>query len=379
MPLIKVLHILSDLEPGGAQYAVLDLVSHLDKNRFRAQVCCLRSGGALVGKLRERGIPFHLCYFGSRLSPWGLYNLKNLIAETGAHVVHTHLRRANHAGRLAAVLARCPVICAHYHDTLRQEKLRQKWLTRWLGRRTDRVFCVSGGVRAACSDSGDEPEDRLALLHNFVEPSDYQSAEPPAVMKAELGIPADVPVVGIVGRLHPFKNHEAFLLMARRLVDEDPAIHFAVVGDGELKESLRDRARQLGISANVTFTGNRNDMARVYRALDALVLCSTREGFGKVILEAQAAGVPVVAAEIGGVGEVMAGGGGYLVRETDRDRLPLALAAAVDHAIQPENRAALLRQARENITRFSPARIITELEDVYTELCETKRAFAHIY
>ncbi|MBN2711203.1 MAG: glycosyltransferase, partial [Planctomycetes bacterium] len=296
--------------------------------------------------------------------------------ELGIHVVHTRLRRANHAGRIAALWAKAPVICAHHHDTILEHKSRQKWLTRFLSKRTDAIFCVSDEVRLTRLGAGDEPEEKLKILHNFIEPSDYQDkTTSAAAMKAELGFPADLPTVGIVGRLHPFKNHELFLQTARRLVDEDPAVHFAIVGDGSMRQELEARAREMNLGSFVTFTGNRNDMARVYRALDVTVLCSTREGFGKVVLESQAAGVPVVALKIGGVPEMLSNGGGLLVTEAT----PEAFSVAIDHALQPAERSILREQATKSVQRFSATRIVTELEDTYSDLCEKKHAFSHLY
>lgn len=375
MPRIKVLYILSDMGVGGAQHSVLDLASSIDRDRFQPYVCCLREGGPLVGKLRERNIPFHLVHFGTRLSPWGLWQLKQLIEDLGIHVVHTSLRRANHAGRLAALWAGTPVVCAHHHDTILEGKWRQKWLTRFLAKRTDMILCVSEEVRMVRLGAGDEPDEKLRVMHNFIEPAQYRTDVSPSNMKAELGFPADLPTVGIVGRLHPFKNHELFLQSARRLVDEDPAIHFAIVGDGALRSQLQARVRELNLSGFVTFTGSRNDMPRVYRALDCTVLCSTREGFGKVVLESQAAGVPVVALKVGGVGEMLSAGGGLIVTEATGE----AFAAAIDHALQPESRHNLLTQAAASVQRFSATRIMTELEDAYLDLCEEKRAFQHVY
>ena len=375
MPRAKVLHILADMDPGGAQYSVLDLATYLDRERFEPSICCLREGGALVGKLHERNIPFHLIPFSSRLSLLGVLRLRSLIRDLGIHIVHTHLRRANHAGRLAAWLAGTPVICAHHRDTILEKKWRQKWLTRFLTRHTDQVFCVSEDVRMVRLGAGDEPAEKLRVLHNFIEPADYQDNTSAAEMKAELGFPADLPTVGIVGRLHPFKNHELFLRAARQLVDEDPAIHFAIIGDGDLRQKLVSRTSELGLSQHVTFTGLRSDMKRVYRALDATVLCSTREGFPKVVIESQAAGVPVVAHKVGGVAEVLSGGGGLLVTEDT----PEAFAVAIDHAIQPSERAILREQAKKSVQRFSATRIITALEDIYSDLCETKGAYQHVY
>lgn len=371
MPVIKVLHVLSDLDPGGAQVAVLDMVRHIDRARFQPHVCCLRTGGALVGKLNDMAVPFHLCYFGSRYSPLGLWRLVGLIRGRGFHIVHTHLRRANHVGRLAAVLAGAPVICAHHHDTILEHKWYHRALTRWLGPRTDHIFCVSNEVRGARLAAGDEPEERMEVLHNFIEPAEYRDPVPPAVMKAELGLPADRPVVGIVGRLHPFKNHELFLQAAKELAGRRADVHFAIVGDGSLRSTIAARIQELGLADRVTLTGMRSDMPRVYRALDALVLCSTREGFGKVVLEAMASGVPVASLNVGGVSEMLAGGGGVLVPEPK----PEAFAAALEHILEPAERQRLQMQAFQALGPFSATRIITEMEDVYLDLCEKKHAF----
>ncbi len=375
VPTIKVLYIVDDLEPGGAQRCVVDLATYLDRARFRAQVYCLETTGALSGRLVEQGIPSSLCYVGSPWAPQGWWRLRSAIQEWGAHIVHTHLDAANLAGRAAAVWAGAPVICAHHHTAELEKGWFRRWMTAWLGRRTDRIFCVSNAVRAARTANGQEPLETLQVLHNFIEPAEYQDRTSFGAMKAELGFPADVPTVGIVGRLHPDKNHELFLDAAKRLVDEDPGIHFAIVGDGPLRETLRTRVQEQGLGGYVTFTGQRHDMARVYRALDTVVVCSKRQGFGKVILEAQAAGVPVVALEIGGISEVLARGGGYLLSEATAQ----AFAVAIDHAIQPENRLQIQAQARENVAHFSATRLITQLEDTYTELCEAKHAFAHAY
>ncbi len=360
--MLNVWHILSDLEVGGAQLAVLDLVARLDRTRFAPRVCCLRSGGALEPRLREMGVPFHLCRFASRLSPLGLWRLGRLWRADGAAIVHTHLRRANHAARLAAVLARVPVIIAHHHDTLEERKLRQRWLTGWLNRRSDRLLCVSEGVRAARLAAGDRPEAKLQVFHNCIDPDEYRDPTPSATVKAELGLPPAAPVVGMVGRLHPLKNHDLFLRAAACLAKQRPDVAFAVVGDGELRPALETQARELGL--RIVFTGARLDMARVYRALDCLAVCSEREGFGKVILEAQAAGLPVAARDVDGVAEVLRGGGGRLVAST----APETWAEVWSELLRPEVRREMQVQAEGNLQRFLAPRLIGQLESLYLEL-----------
>ncbi|MBN1258050.1 MAG: glycosyltransferase, partial [Planctomycetes bacterium] len=184
----------------------------------------------------------------------------------------------------------------------------------------------------------------------------------------DLGVPAGGKCVGIVGRLHPVKRHDLFLETAFQLNQSRPDIHFLIAGDGELKKALKEKVSDYGMAHKVTFTGFTHEIARIYRALDCLVLTSDSEGLGKVLLEAQAAGVPVVARAVGGVPEVLSGGGGLLVN----DASPTALASAIAAALNPNTAAMLRSQMPSNLQRFDAGRQITKLEDIYEEICRLK-------
>lgn len=368
---IPLLHLLSDLEPGGAQSCLLDFVARLDRSRFSPHVCALRKGGALVERLHDLQIPFYLCRFGTRLSPWGLWRLRSLMKKLRIGIVHTHLRRANHAGRLAAVWAKVPVIVAHHHDTLVETKWRQKMLTRWLAQRSAAILCVSQAVYDARLRAGDEPVEKLRIFHNFIDPADYRSEVDPLTMRGELGLPSEGPIVGIVGRLHPLKNHSLFLHAARILLDRIATqrsfltrLSFVIVGDGILRHELEEEQHRLGLEDSVFFTGLRLDMPRVYRALDLLVLCSIQEGFPKVLLEAQACGVPVVVTPIPGVEEIVGEGSGIVAASATAE----ALADAVEEALRSEVRSHLLHHAQLNLARFDATRQVAALEALYQDL-----------
>jgi len=364
---IRVLHILSDFEFGGAQQVVLDIVTNLDRTRFEPHVCCLRGGGALTSRLDEHRIPHHVAYFASRLSPLGLWRLRGLLRELSIDIAHTHLRRANLSGRLAAVLAGTPVVIAHAHDT-HEDGNRYRWLGRWLAQRTDAFLCVSDAVADAQARRLGLARDRFTTLYNFLDPSAYRSPLAAELAKGDLGLDMGNPAVGIVGRLSPVKNHALFLEAAFQLNQRRPDVQYVIVGDGPLRDELRARVRRLGMGHRVRFTGFHHDLAPVYRALDCLVLTSDSEGLGKVLLEAQAAGVPAVARAVGGVPEALAGGGGLLVDQAT----PEALAHAIEEALSPQTARRLREQMPANLARFDAARQITVLEDLYETVCRAK-------
>jgi glycosyltransferase involved in cell wall biosynthesis len=360
------MHIVSDFEVGGGQQVVLDIVSNLDRNRFLPHVCCLRGGGSLLSHLDEAHVPHHMVYFSSRFSPLCLMRLRRLMLELEIDIVHTHMRRSNLSGRLAAVRAKVPVIFAHAHDTLSYTRRSHRWMNRYLAGKTQQHLCCSNAVAdAQCRLTG-LPSSSFTTFYNFLDPARYRSDIAPQLAKAEFGIPVESKCVGIVGRLHPVKDHQLFLEAALAVNQRDPHVHFAIAGDGPLKESLREKVRSLGMNHKVSFIKQTRDIDRVYRALDCLALTSQSEGLGKVILEAQAAGVPVVAKAVGGVPEVLAGGGGLLVD----DATPQSLCASMLQALKPATTRALRQQMPGNLARFNSARQITILEDLYEDACQ---------
>lgn len=361
---IRVLHILSDFDIGGAQQVVFDIVRNLDRERFEPYVCLLRRGGALIARLEEQRIPHHLVYFSSRLSLMGLLRLRALLRDLAVDIVHTHLRRANLSGRLAAVWAGTPAIIAHAHDTLHHTRWFHHVLNNWLNRRTRRFLCISEAVAAAQVAEAQLPRTYFTTLHNFIDPADYRSTLSPQLAKAELGVPVGTPCIGMVGRLHPVKRHDLFLEAALLVNQTHPEVHFIIAGEGPLRTALRDRARTLGMSHKVTFTGFSHRPADIYQALDCLVCCSDSEGFGRVLIEAQASGVPVVARNVGGVAEALSGGGGLLVDEGTAQ----ALASAMGAALNTDTADLLRKQMPDNLARFDAGRQITRLEDIYEEI-----------
>jgi glycosyltransferase involved in cell wall biosynthesis len=180
-------------------------------------------------------------------------------------------------------------------------------------------------------------------------------------------MPAEAPLVGIVGRLVPIKDLGTFLEAAARLRASHPEARFAVVGDGEERPRLEATALRLGLAGVVHFFGWRRDLAAVYGDLTAVVNCSLNEGTPVALIEALAAGRPVVATRVGGTPDVLGGGArGALVPPSDPDALARAIADVLD---RPEEARARAQQGRQHVlARHSITRLLADLDALYREL-----------
>jgi len=175
------------------------------------------------------------------------------------------------------------------------------------------------------------------------------------------------PVIGIVGRLVPIKNHALFLEMARQLIREGLPARFMVVGDGELRPVLERSAADLG--DRIAFTGWRRDLPQLYSELSVVVNTSLNEGTPVALIEAMAAGVPVVATHVGGAPDVVRDGEtGWLAPSGDAE----ALAKAVKVALRDGNEAAVRARA-DVLRRFSQERLIADMESLYDSLIAKSR------
>jgi glycosyltransferase involved in cell wall biosynthesis len=188
-------------------------------------------------------------------------------------------------------------------------------------------------------------------------------------LRGDLGIPAGAPLVGIVGRLVPIKALDLFLESASLVVRNNPDVHFAIVGDGELWDQLHRDVQSRGLNHRMHFTGWRADLAAVYCDLDMVVCCSRNEGTPVSLIEACAAGRPVIGTQVGGIPDIIAAGvNGLLVPSGDAR----ALAAALQELIADPGRRRSMGLAGRQIVmeRHSSERMVRELKDVYRTLLE---------
>jgi glycosyltransferase involved in cell wall biosynthesis len=375
--------VIARLNVGGPAIHVINLNTGLDPARFES---ILVTGienpgeGSLLDLAVEHGIePVVIpeIVAEATLKPRdlkALVALYRLLRRERPHIVHTHTAKAGFVGRLAARLAGVPVIVHTYHGHVLHSYYapRTTWLLRRmervLGLLTHRIVAVSEQVKRDLADYRVANPEKISVIPLGFELKPFlDSAIHRGSFRRELGVSNGAPLVGIVGRIFPIKNHRLFLDAAARVAAEEKAARFVIVGDGALRRQMEGHANGLGIADRVTFTGWRRDLPRIYADLDVLVVSSNNEGTPVSAIEAMASGCPVVATRVGGLPDLIDDGEtGYLVPPGDAD----ALGAAVIRLLRNHEAARRIGEsARARVSeRFTIERLVADTEGLYAGL-----------
>jgi glycosyltransferase involved in cell wall biosynthesis len=362
------------------------LAEALDPTRFRTRLITGRiteDEGDMTYYARERGVGVtEVAGMSRRLSPLGdlrsFLTLLRLFRREPPTIVHTHTAKAGTVGRLAAIVARVPVIVHTFHGHVLGGRYFSRIKTRFflaverrLARATDSLVVLtldqaremSEGLRVA-------PADRFVVIPLGLDLQPFVSVDRAAArsrLRAELGIDPDHPVVGIVGRMVPVKNHEllfdAMALLKHRM---DPPPHLIVVGSGERENALRSYVKDTGLDDVVHWLGWRKDLPQVFPAFDVTALTSLDEGTPVSLIESLASRTPVVSVAVGGVPEILDGGElGYLVRSAGDDEVAVGLQSVLVSPPSPEDRE---RAQKLVLERFSIRRLAEDVERLYVDL-----------
>jgi len=364
---LTVLHVVANRWWTGSADPALDLARTLRARGHDVLFACI-PGDVLEARARAAGLPpVGQVALERRASPWALARevraLRRLVAERRVDVVHAHLTHDHWLAALAlrgtgAALART----VHHRRAVHRGPA-----ARWLFRRTAAVLAASEAIGAALRAAG-VAADRVTVVPGAVDAARFGPDVDGRAVRAELGL-GDAPVVGCVARLVPGRGHDVLLEATRRLRRRLPALRLLVVGRGEGRPAIEQRVRDLGLEDAVVFAGYRgDDLPRVLAAMDCFALLGGgSEESGRAVLEAMAAGRPVVAARFGAMPEtVVDGETGWLV-----DGPPETMAAAVAERVaalvaEPARARAMGGAGRARVTaRFAPERRAVLVEEAY--------------
>jgi glycosyltransferase involved in cell wall biosynthesis len=380
---IKILRIIARLNIGGPAIHVVLLTAGLDRKRFESLLVSGRenpSEGSMLAYALSHGvqpiiIPEIVGEFS--LGPRelrALVRLYRLMRGERPHIMHTHTAKAGFVGRLAAWLARVPVVVHTFHGHIlhgyyspRKTRLLRR-MERILARVTDRIIAVSAQVKQDLVAYGVAPAEKILVVPLGLELEPFlDGSRSRGTFCHELNLKEGERLVGIVGRLFPIKNHRLFLDAAALMARQELAARFVIIGDGALRQEMEQYAHALDIAERVIFTGWRHDLPRIYADLDVLAVTSNNEGTPVSAIEAMAAGCPVVATRVGGLPDLINDGEtGYLVPPGDAQAVSAAMLRLLR---EPEMARRMGQTARTMVQeRFAAQRLVNDMARLYPEL-----------
>lgn len=393
---LTAMHIISNLDTGGAQEVVRTLAAYLPEAGCRVVVCAFKDGplrqsiqdlGAAVEVLpRRRASVLNLPGFLRDMLRIRRA-LADLVVRHNVTIIQTHLLRVLDFLVLSLRLSFPQLLIFwtihNYNFALRKDQLpRHRWLlgpkrlvyrllyrlgARWVSG----FVAVSGEVAPAIVQTIGPVQPKISVICNGVDIKRYMQPVDRAAIRRRLDLPAAARLLIVVGTLKPQKGHRYLLETLPEVIAQCPELHLLVVGDGELRTELETQARRLGLDGHVHFLGNRGDVPALLAASDYFVLPSLWEGLPMALIEAMAGGLPVIATEVSGTRQVMLPGEtGLLVPPGDVDRLRAALLQLVTNPEQARSMGAAARrrvsaafsaqqQAAEHVALYRRARAAT--------------------
>jgi len=376
---MRILHIIGDLRPGGAEI-LLRTVSTVMSARpdvdFR--VCSLRSKRAIGTEIESLGVPVYALERNVSLhNPLIASDLLKLLQQFRPQVVHTHLYAANYYGRIAAYWAKVPVIVATEHNQYVSKRFYHVLIDRCLAR-TGVVVTPSRFVADFTAQQERIPLAKFNVICNAVDASFFQMTKSAQALqteceklRSEIRLKKADFVIGNVSRLAPQKGQLNLIDAMPRILEQIPNAKLIIVGHGPLEDLLRDRIKALKLESEIYLLGHRSDIKKLHCTMDAFAFPTYREGQPIALMEAMASGLPVVATSLECIEEfVTHDQNGLLVAPGDVNGLAKNLIAIARNA---SLRHSLATAARDSSKLFSPESHVEKLLSLYTSLLNDGR------
>jgi glycosyltransferase involved in cell wall biosynthesis len=370
---LKIIHVITDLNTGGAETMLYKLVSKMDWDKFEIQVISLTDIGPIGKKIEDLGIP--VSALGMRRgipNPVAIFTLARWLRRARPDIVHTWMYHSDLMGGLAAKLGGSfPVVWGIRHSNLDPEGNKQSTIwtaktcarfSRWL---PVKIACCSEASRHVHTALGYDP-DRMVVIPNGFDLNLFKpDLEGVALVRQELGIPEDTMLIGMVGRFDPQKDHILFIKAAALLKKENRDVQFLLCGDDITwkNQKLSKWLDETGLHIYFHLLGRRNDIPRIMNALDIASSSSYGEGFPNVVGEAMACGTPCIVTDVGD-SALIVGDTGIVVPPRDPNALALAWKELIE--IGKDKRQKLGHDARLRIRdNFNLLYVVKRYEELY--------------
>jgi len=366
-----ICQLVHSLRVGGAEVLVAQL-ARATLPFYRVVLACLDELGGLGEQLRQEGFPIEILGRRSGLDWRCSLRLTGFLRRHQVSVIHAHQYTPFFYGITARLLYPRPAILftehgRHFPDYPRRKRM---LFNRLMLRRRDRVVGVGQAVRQALIQNEGISPHRVSVVYNGIDFQRYYSdGEERAAVRKELGLEPDDFVILQVARMDYLKDHATAIRTIARLASPCPQVKLLLAGEGPELEKVQGQVHQLNVSPHVRFLGLRKDVPRLLAAADLFLLTSISEGIPLTVIEAMAAGLPVVATRVGGMGEVVQEGTTGLLASSGDD------AGLADHVLKliadPALRCRMGEHGRQRVHRvFSQEQMLAGYMKLYQEQLE---------
>lgn len=365
MPKKKILHVFTTLPVGGAEHVLLSTLGNLNKDKYESLVCCIQDKGVLGEQVIKMGFPLIELHLMHKKGWDGqvVRELSRIIREEHVDLVHSHLYHANLYSRIAAWRSGVPAVIT-VHNTYLKRKWYRQLLNRLLAKVTGAIVAVSEDIRADVLRYDKVPEKLVHVIPNGIDLTRVASTLSSVQARQRLGLSADDFVLGTVGRLEEQKGQRYLIQAVGDLKASGIGVKLLIIGDGRLREELEKQIQQLNVQDSVSLLGTRKDVADILKAVDLFVMPSLWEGLSLAMLEAMAAGIPVVATDVGGVSQVFGDNEyGYRIQPGSAQ----ALADKIAYCLASKENVARMAKKGQQLVRekYSSQNMVRNLEKIY--------------
>ena len=373
---LQITHVVLSLDVGGLERNVVNQVREGQRLGQRVAVICLEKPGTLAPQVEALKVPLICLQKRSGVRLQVIRQMQETLRQLHSTVVHTHQISALFYTGPAARAAGIPLIVHTEHG--KQDyagRWRRRWLGRLAGRYARRFFCLSEDMATEIVRQRIVPRPKVRVIPNGIDIARFQTRLDPDQTRQALGIPEGARVIGTVGRLMEVKRQDLLIHSFAKIRLHEPEAHLLLVGDGPRKEELSQLAYNLGLKDCVHFAGYQAQPEKVYQLMDVFALTSRSEGMPQALIEASAAGVPVVASRVGGIPEIVEDGRTAMLVPYGNEA---ALTQAIAYLLTNGEVAKRMGQAaRERVEKlFHIRRMAADYQENFMELLSEPRSSA---
>lgn len=357
---IRTLHINEQRAWRGGEQQVAYLVNGLSALGYETHLACNKSGPFPEPGRVSPTVKLHTVPLRNEIDIHSAWNLARIVKRHDIDIIHAHTAHTHTLACLARSISGRPKVLVSRRVINRP---RSTGINRYKYRWPDGYIAISECIAEVMVDAGID-RTKIPVIYDAIDPSRFNVD---AISRHSLEIPEGVPLLGMVGALASIKGHSTVLRAMPVLADRFPGLQLLIAGEGPLRNELESLAAELGIEAQIHFLGFRNDIPEILKALDVFVMPSEQEGLGTSILDAMAAGVPVVASNVGGIPELVRHlESGLLAESGNSNQFAEYVSTILEN---PELRESLVKNAKIMVANsFFLDRLITEHIHCYQQV-----------